>query len=184
MVVAAEPPAAMVVDPHDVDAERRCDVRGGVSWPMLMRLRDEAKSTFHFERHHRRRSRKHGRCSRETSCGVTSTAAITDNTVTTSTLTGNATLGGDIVADANEDIAAVTSNDITVGGGGSTVVAAGKLVGVNCSHHWNTVTTSTLPAMFGGHIVADANEAKSSLAERTGGSAEARSGRLTEPRTG
>ena len=67
-----------------------------------MRLRDEAKSTFHFERHHRRRSRKHGRCSRETSCGVTSTAAITDNTVTTSTLTGNATLGGDIVADANE----------------------------------------------------------------------------------
>jgi hypothetical protein len=109
-----------------------------------MRLRDEAKSTFHFERHHRRRSRKHGRCSRETSCGVTSTAAITDNTVTTSTLTGNATLGGDIVADANEAIAAVTSNDITVGGGGSTVVAAGKLVGVNCGHHWNTVTTSTL----------------------------------------
>ena len=33
---------------------------------------------------------------------VASTAAITDNTVTTSTLTGNATLGGDIVADANE----------------------------------------------------------------------------------
>ena len=29
VVVAAEPPAAMVVDPHDIDAERRCDVRGG-----------------------------------------------------------------------------------------------------------------------------------------------------------
>ena len=47
-----------------------------------------------------------------------------------------------------------TSNDITIGGGGSTVVAAGKLVGVNCGHHWhdNTVTTSTLTgdATFGG----------------------------------
>jgi len=63
----------------------------------------------------------------------------------TSTLTGDATFGGHIVADANEAkniFAAVTSNTITVGGTGSTV-AVDKLSVASTSTFSNTLTVGS-----------------------------------------